>query len=194
MIAMTKSDDAFSELASDYSLITGESLCLRETNRIEDRVHRKDKEFCRLAYFFYDHQDGILLMKIKLAYHMAKHETELSCALMAYVHYICEEFNEALPLFFRCITINPENLDNWFDCAFCLHHLENEYAFHILYNYDEFIRLYKEMQLSRCDLSALHRIYRRILEEKCGYAEHLKEYYQFLTSGEGLQRDYLTSP
>ncbi|MGV8124107.1 MAG: hypothetical protein AB2L14_30545 [Candidatus Xenobiia bacterium LiM19] len=191
---MIHSDDAFSKLSADYSMITGFSLNRRVTNRIEDRVHRRDREFSGLAYFFFDHQDRIPLMKIKLAYHMAKHETELSCALMAYVHYICEEFNEALPLFFKCITMNPENLDNWFDCAFCLHHLENEYAYHIIYNYDEFMRLYGEMQLSRCDLPALHRIYKRILDEKCGYTEHMKEYHQFLTSREGRLTDYLPSP
>jgi len=194
MIAMIYSDDAFSKLATDYRLITGFSLNRRVTNRIEDRVLRMDHEFSSLAEFFYDNQDRIPLMKIKLACHIAKQETELSCALMAYMHYICEEFNEALPLFFKCITMNPENLDNWFDCAFCLHHLENEYSYHILYNYDEFLRLYKKMQLSRCDLAALHRIYKRILDEKCSYTEHLKEYYQFLTSREGRLTDYLPSP
>ncbi len=187
-------DDAFSRLAFDYHMITGLTLNQRMTNCLEDRVHRKDCEFSSLAFFFYDHRDRIPLMKIKLTYHMAQQETELVYALMAYVHYIGEEFSEALPLFLRCITKNPENLDNWLDCAFCLHHLENEYACHILYNYDEFIRLYKEMQFSRCDLSVLHKIYARILGEKRNYANHLKEYYQFLTSKEGRLDDFLSLP
>lgn len=184
-------DDYFAQLASDYQQITGMILNSRMTNRIEEGVHRRDSEFSNMAGFFFDHHAKIPLMKIKLAWHMTRHENEQTCALMAYMHYICEEFSEALPLFFRCITLNPENLDNWLDCAFCLHHLENEYAYHIIYNYDEFIRKYREIRCSVCDLSALRKIYRAIVGEKRDYAVHIGEYYRFLTSREGSLADFL---
>jgi tetratricopeptide (TPR) repeat protein len=168
--------DPFEEIRTEFRKLTGLDIAGRPTNRLEDRVLRKDWLFADVARAIFDNPDLLPKLLIRFRTWERTCGNEIIYALEGYVHYIAENYGEAVRCLFEAVTRNPENLDNWFDLGFALHHLESRLGYAVLFNFDLFIRYYVEMGFRRCHYFALEKIWKRILEEGMDYSRTFGEY------------------
>lgn len=132
------------EIKKDFYWIT-RIIPIHATNYLENRVIRKDMIFEQLAEKTFDNPGllNILLKKIKIW--LSQDKSEFTNCLAGYIYYLKEDFGKAKKYFLRAIERNSCNLDNWFDLAFSLYHLderEQKLAKDILFNFDLFIKLF----------------------------------------------------
>jgi tetratricopeptide (TPR) repeat protein len=122
------------------------------TNRLEDRVIRRDIIFNLLAEKVFDHPKLLDLLTKKIKEWLRFDESELTYCLAGYIYYLKEDFRKARDYFLKAIDKNPQNLDNWFDLAFSLYHLgkpEQELAKDIIFNFDLFTKFYSNIKVDK---------------------------------------------
>lgn len=110
-----------------------------ETNRLEDRCIRKDKVFDQLAEKVFDNPRLLLLLGHKIKGWLKAEKSEFTYALAGYIYYCQKDFKKAEKYFFKTVNLNPKNLDNWFDLAFCLYHQDKKrhrIAIKMFFNFD----------------------------------------------------------
>jgi hypothetical protein len=148
----------------------------RETNRLQDKVLRKDRLFSRLAALTFDTPEIIEKMEEALPRWETKEKSEAMSALAGYVLYCRGKFEEAVVQFMDAVTQNAANLDNWLDLAFALHHLEDPMGYAILFNYDEFVRSYQEAGHRACSRDVLLKLFDRIKEQRLDLGSRCREF------------------
>lgn len=180
------------KVSREFTALTGLRLPAREANRLGDRVTRKDTLFNRLARFAFDHPERVEALVEWTRARARKFDCPQLWELHGYASYLAEDWREAAHAFMRSLELDPENLDTWLDLAFSLIHLGVSLGTEILFDHDQFIRLYREERPPRCDLFTLQRLARRIQEEGIGYRHTwrriLEEYPDLAPSSGSLQR------
>ena len=67
----------------------------------------------------------------------------------------------------ECIARDPDNVDSWFDLAFCLRHLKKEAVSEgILFNFDYVIHYYKHLGLHGCSYRVLNNLVLMVANKK----------------------------
>lgn len=120
---------------------------LHLTNKLEDKTIRKDVISNLLAEKVFDHPKLLDLLIKKIKMWLALERTEFTYSLAGYIYYLKNDFAKARDFFLKAIKENPQNLDNWFDFAFALYHLnegEQRLAKDILFEFDLFIKSYTD--------------------------------------------------
>ena len=151
----------------------------RETNRLKDKVHRKDSVFSFLSDKIFDHPQLLIILKKKIKYWLTLNNSETILALAGYIYYLGDDSRKAEGYFCKCVEKNSENIDNWVDLAFSLYHQgdkKNRMAKAILFNLDLFIKKFKTPNYKQCDFASLKKIYKDFKEEKKDYAHVWKRY------------------
>ena len=138
-------------ITKEFKKLTGFALHPRHTNNLSLHTERLDSLFTQLAHLHCSKPNSIKLLADKVGYWIKKSPSETLHALAGYVFYIREDFNTAKKHFLKTIALNPDNLDNWIDLAFCLRHLRDEKTSNgILFNYRIVIHYYKYLDLKVC--------------------------------------------
>lgn len=125
----------------EFFKITG-IIPLHLTNKLEDKAIRKDVLSNLLAEKVFDHPKLLDLLIKKIKIWLASERTEFTYSLAGYIYYLKNDFTKARDFFLKAIKENPQNLDNWFDFAFALYHLnesEQRLAKDILFKFDLFV-------------------------------------------------------
>lgn len=130
----------------EFLKITG-ILPVHLTNKLGDKTIRKDMVFNLLAEKVFDHPMLLDLLLKKIGGWVASDKTEFVFSLAGYIYYLKEDFAKARDFFLKAIEKNPPNLDNWFDYAFALYHLnegEQKLAKDILFKFNLFVESYAD--------------------------------------------------
>jgi len=128
-----------------------------ETNRLKDHCIRKDKIFDPLAEKIVDNPKILVLLSHKIKEWLRIEKSEFTYALAGYIYYCQKDFKKAEKFFFKAVNLNPENLDNWFDLAFCLYHQDikrHRIAIKMFFNFDHSVKF---LQIGKISLSSLDR-------------------------------------
>jgi len=67
----------------------------RETNRLKDKVHRKDSIFPFLSDKIFDHPQLLIILKKKIKYWLRLDNSETVLALAGYIYYLDNDFIKA---------------------------------------------------------------------------------------------------
>ena len=156
----------------EFKKLTLLPLPERKTNKLEDKIQRKDSVFPFLADTIFDHPRLLIVLKKKVKHWLTQDNSETVLALVGYIYYLDDDFIKAEGYFYKCVEKNPKNIDNWVDLAFSLYHQgdkKNRMAKAILFNLDLFIRRFKASKDRKCNLTMLERIYKDLRGEKKNY-------------------------
>lgn len=145
-----------------FFLITGTVLEDRVTNFLREQIIRRDMLFPRLARLY--STDKARFSRFSEWLNTLKDDSsETIAALSGYALYIQEDFVKACSHFLKALNLNPENLDNWIDLAFCMRHLGyTAESRTILFEYDYCIYYYKFLKLHAADLTTIKRLTKMI--------------------------------
>lgn len=159
-------------IQQEFKKLTLLSLPERETNKLEDKIQRKDSVFPFLTDTIFDHPRLLIVLKKKIKYWLTQDNSETVLALAGYIYYLDDAFIKTEGYFCKCVEKNPKNIDNWVDLAFSLYHQgdkKNRMAKAILFNFDLFIGSFKTSKDRKCNLTILERIYNDLRGEKKNY-------------------------
>jgi len=148
------------------------TLPQRETNKLKDRLQRKDSVFPFLANRVFDHPKLLTILKEKIKYWLKLDNSETVLALAGYIYYLDDNFVKAENYFYKCLKINPENLDNWVDLIFSLYHQgvrKNKIAKAILFDIDLFMKRLMIRNHKNCSFGVLEKISKDLKNEKKDY-------------------------
>jgi len=151
-------------MEQEFFEITGFLPGQRLTNTLEEKELRKDRLFQSLANLVFDSPEILGLLKSRAGRWLELENSERMKALAGYIAYLDEDFQGAASLFMGAVTMNPDNLDSWLDLAFSLYHLSDPMGYAIIFNYDVFITLYREMGIKQCCRESLEKIEVEMLE------------------------------
>jgi tetratricopeptide (TPR) repeat protein len=162
----------FKLIQFDFFKVTFLALYIRETNKLEDNVTRKDTIFNTLGDKIFMHPKLLAILKKKITYWIRLFPSETVLSLAGYIYYFDEDYSRAEEFFYRAIEENCENLDNWLDLAFSLYHQSGnkfEFAYKILFDFDKLINYYNESKIKEFDFNILKRLYSDIEKQKRSY-------------------------
>lgn len=165
---------------SDFGIVKREFYMLtlipleeRLTNRSSDNSLRNDAIFPFLAERAFDSPRILKVLKGRINFWLSCDSSESTLALAGYIYYLDRNFIRAKSFFLKAIEKNPENLDSWFDLAFCLYHCSpklNKLAKAILFNFDLYIKFFKKANHKKCNIRVLEEIYRKLVDNKLDYS------------------------
>lgn len=115
-------------------------------NLVTDRKLRGNYIFDALGEKVFDHPRLLVLLKKKIKGWLKEENSVFTLALAGYIYYIDEAYGKAERFFLQALEKNRENLDLWFDLAFCLYHQglrKQETAKNIIFNHVELAQNYK---------------------------------------------------
>ncbi|MCF7916186.1 MAG: hypothetical protein K9L61_00220 [Candidatus Omnitrophica bacterium] len=155
------------------------SLPERETNKLKDKVQRKDSTFSLLSDKMFDCPCLLAVLRERINYWLKIDRSETTFAVAGYIFYLGNDFKRAENYFYKALGKNRENLDNWVDLAFSLYHQgsrKNNLAKAIFFNYDFFINEFKMGKYKNCNLIVLEAIYRKIRNKKNNYVYNWQKF------------------
>lgn len=146
-------------IREEFKSITGFSIFDRQTNYISDGIERKDPLFNQLTLLYLNSPQAFIKLKKRIRHWLEKEKSETTFSLAGYICYVSEDFKKAKQYFFKTVSLNPDNLDNWIDLAFSLRHSgEYEISNDILFNYDYVMYYYKYLNLTGCSYPKLKKM------------------------------------
>jgi len=151
-------------MEQEFFEITGFLPGPRLTNALAEKELRKDRLFQSLANLVFDSPEILHLLKSRVGSWLEEEFSERTQALAGYIAYLDEDYHRAASSFMTAVTMNPANLDSWLDLAFSLYHLSDPMGYAIIFNYDVFITLYREMEIKQCCRESLEKIEAEMLE------------------------------
>jgi tetratricopeptide (TPR) repeat protein len=128
------------------------------TNRLEEKILRKSRIFDLLTLAVFDNPHILKLLSLRLCEWLKIDRSEFIYVVAGYIYYLQEDFLEAEKYFLKAISLNPDNLDNWYDLAFSLYHQDNRkfsLAKEILFNFDRCIRIFRNKKVTLKKLEQL---------------------------------------
>jgi len=153
----------------EFCEITGFLFGPRLTNRLEAKELRTDRLFQELANLVFDSPEVLTALKSHIDGWLEKECSERTQALAGYIAYLDEDYEKASSAFMKAVTMNPDNLDSWLDLAFSLYHLSDPLGYAIIFNYDVFISLYREMGVEQCSRESLKQLQAEINRDRLEY-------------------------
>ncbi len=147
-------------------------LSARKTNKLQDKIQRKDNTFFLLSEKVFDYPRLLKVLKKEVKQWLKMNGSETVLSLAGYIYYLDNDFPKAEKYFYKCVETNSENLDNWVDLAFSLYHQgerKNSLAKAILFDFDLFIKEFNVSGCKKCNLTALEKFFKKIKKEKKSY-------------------------
>ena len=166
-------------IQQEFKRLTLLPLSKRETNKLDEKIYRKDVVFFYLSNRTFDHPRLLIVLKKKIGAWLKLDNSETLFALVGYIYYLDVNFLKAENYFYKCVEKVSENLDNWVDLAFSLYHQgarKNRVAKNILFNLDLFIKKFKTSGYKKCNLITLEKIYKDLKSARKNYAYNWRKY------------------
>ena len=171
--------DGFYKVQKEFFVLTRILLRRKVTNRVSDNALPNSSIFSMLAEKIFDYPDILKLLKKKIKFWLSIDSSETSLLLAGYIFYLDNDFNKAKKYFLKAVEINSDNLDNWFDLAFCLYRCSeesNELAKSIIFNFDLFGQFFKKFKYNKCTLKVLKEIQKKVLDKGLDYSSTYAKY------------------
>lgn len=115
----------------------------RNNNPINNQIEKDDWISDRLGHTEIDFDKRNLVKKIILDELKRNPKDELFWALLGHIYYVEKEFIKGIKCFFKTISINSENIDNWIDLGFAYRaYGDFKTSDFIFWNYEKLSREY----------------------------------------------------